>query len=114
MIKVLKFANFRGFTELKIAPLQRINLIAGANNTGKTGILEGLYLLLNNPQEFAQLPSVFRSSSNPIAAQTSADNYITFWQSLIHDREFKLAAMIAAEDGTVGPGRSAFHSRYAE
>ena len=57
-------------------------------------------MLLNNPQEFAQLPSVFRSSSNPIAAQTSADNYITFWQSLIHDREFKLAAMIAAEDGT--------------
>ncbi len=100
MIKSLKFENFRGFTELKISPLPRINLIAGANNTGKTGILEGLYLLWNNPQQFAQLPLVFRSSSNPVAGQAGSDDFITFWQSLIYDRKDELLATIVAEAGT--------------
>ena len=45
MITNLHFENFRGFPELAISPVKQINLITGANNTGKTGILEALYLL---------------------------------------------------------------------
>lgn len=36
--------NFRCFEKLTIAPLDRINLIAGKNNVGKTALLEALWL----------------------------------------------------------------------
>jgi hypothetical protein len=36
--------NFRCFEQLTIEPLARINLIAGKNNTGKTALLEALWL----------------------------------------------------------------------
>jgi predicted ATP-dependent endonuclease of OLD family len=39
--------NFRGFRDLTIEPLDRINLIAGMNNTGKTSLLEAIYLHIN-------------------------------------------------------------------
>lgn len=36
--------NFRGFEDFQIDGLQRINLIAGRNNTGKTSLLEAVYI----------------------------------------------------------------------
>lgn len=36
--------NFRCFHNLQIEPLQRINLIGGMNNTGKTTLLEAIFL----------------------------------------------------------------------
>jgi len=36
--------NFRGFKDLTIKGLERINLIAGVNNIGKTALLEALFL----------------------------------------------------------------------
>ncbi|NOZ07049.1 MAG: AAA family ATPase [Chloroflexi bacterium] len=36
--------NYRCFTDMTIAPLARINLIAGKNNMGKTALLEALWL----------------------------------------------------------------------
>ncbi|MDP3063753.1 MAG: AAA family ATPase [Chloroflexota bacterium] len=35
--------NFRGFRELTVGPLGRVNLIAGKNNVGKTALLEALW-----------------------------------------------------------------------
>ena len=45
MLKRLQIRNFRGFNALKIDPLSGINLIAGKNNSGKTSLLEALFLL---------------------------------------------------------------------
>jgi hypothetical protein len=44
--------NFRGFRELDLSGLERVNLIAGRNNVGKTALLEALFLHIgaNNPQ----------------------------------------------------------------
>ena len=36
--------NFRCFENLKIRPLDRINLIAGKNNVGKTALLEAIWI----------------------------------------------------------------------
>ena len=36
--------RFRGFRELKFSQLSRINLLVGANNSGKTSALEAIYL----------------------------------------------------------------------
>jgi len=39
-----KVKNFRCFDDLEIAPLERVNLIAGMNDVGKTALLEALFL----------------------------------------------------------------------
>ncbi len=99
MITSLKFQDFRIFPSLEIAPPQRVNLIAGANNTGKTGILEGLYLLfVSNAGELGLLPSAFRSivSGNP--NQVSGDDFATFWQTLFYDRQIEVPAEIIAKN----------------
>ncbi|KAA6327692.1 ATP/GTP phosphatase [termite gut metagenome] len=47
----IKIENFRGFDSLEIKGLSKINLFVGKNNSGKTSILESIFLLLgmSNP-----------------------------------------------------------------
>ena len=45
MLEELSIRNYRIFRELKIDQLRRINLIAGSNNSGKTSLLEAIFLL---------------------------------------------------------------------
>lgn len=103
MITSLKFERFRGFTELKISPVKRINLIAGANNTGKTAILEGLVLLLaareRMTEDLVQLPGRFRSNVSGSLFQmgiSPSDDFLTFWQALFYDKEMNSIPRITA------------------
>jgi len=48
MLKSLYIKNFRLFKELKIERLARVNLIVGKNNSGKTGLLEALFIYATN------------------------------------------------------------------
>lgn len=52
MLTSFRIKNFRGFRDFTIDGLERVNLIAGENNVGKTALLEALYLHLgpNNPE----------------------------------------------------------------
>ncbi len=45
MYSSLNIENFRCFDSLVVGPLARVNLIAGGNNTGKTALLEALWML---------------------------------------------------------------------
>ena len=45
MYQSFRVKNFRCFKDLQINDLGRVNLIAGKNNTGKTALLEAMYLL---------------------------------------------------------------------
>lgn len=62
MITELIFENFRGFGALELKGLQRVNLIVGQNNVGKTSRLEGI-LLLADHNNMPQMPRAFRPSS---------------------------------------------------
>jgi len=44
MYKTFRVKNFRCFKDLQINDLGRVNLIAGPNNTGKTALMEAMYL----------------------------------------------------------------------
>ena len=46
MFTRLAIKNFRAFGELEVADLGPINLFTGMNNTGKTSLLEAIFLLL--------------------------------------------------------------------
>ena len=45
MFERVQISNFRLFEQFEIADLSRVNLIAGLNNSGKTSLLEALFLL---------------------------------------------------------------------
>lgn len=44
MYKSFEIRNFRCFRELTLPDLERVNLVAGVNNVGKTALLEALFL----------------------------------------------------------------------
>ena len=44
MIKDLEISNFRCFENTKIEGFERVNLIGGKNNSGKTALLEAIFL----------------------------------------------------------------------
>jgi predicted ATPase len=46
MFTSLSIKNFRGFRDLKVDTLDRVNLVAGSNDVGKTALLEAIYLLV--------------------------------------------------------------------
>ena len=53
MLTSLHIENFKGFRELDVAPLAKVNLLVGTSNVGKTSLLEAICLLPNtggNPE----------------------------------------------------------------
>ncbi|MFZ4555388.1 MAG: AAA family ATPase [Pseudanabaena sp.] len=44
MIKKITIENFRCFDKLKVLGFERVNLISGKNNAGKTALLEAIFL----------------------------------------------------------------------
>jgi len=59
MLSDLHIANFRGFEDLHLENLGRVNLVVGKNNTGKTALLEAI-VLLADPSQTESLPGLFR------------------------------------------------------
>jgi predicted ATPase len=65
MLKSISLTNFRGFASLELKDLQRVNLIVGQNNSGKTSLLEAI-LWLCQPTDCGKLPSQFRPQSGSV------------------------------------------------
>ncbi len=61
MIKTLLLENYRGFKNLRLADLGRVNLIVGPNSTGKTSLLEAVSIA-SSWQTAMALPMTFRSN----------------------------------------------------
>jgi AAA domain, putative AbiEii toxin, Type IV TA system/AAA ATPase domain len=57
MIHSVKMLGYRAFAKFEMGSLGRVNLLVGKNNTGKTSILEGLYILASgsNPATLWQV-----------------------------------------------------------
>lgn len=86
MLKSIKLKNFRAFRNLEITPFNRVNLIAGFNNAGKTGVLEAILIGLTDQRtpnpltKVENLPNVFRVFSQ------HGDPNENFWPWLFHDK----------------------------
>src|SRR6266404_2295016 len=91
MLKSLSISNFRLFRSLKLDTLNRVNLIAGGNNTGKTAMLEALYLLLGDSKDFIGFASAFRSNQG-------SDDFDSFWMWLSYQRKLRKLIEIEVTD----------------
>ena len=59
--------DFRGFASLDLANLQRVNLIVGRNNSGKTSLLEAIALLCDPKRISSDLPGLLRAHPGNIS-----------------------------------------------
>lgn len=59
MLRSLTLKNFRCFEDFTIEPLERVNLIGGKNNVGKTSLLEGI-LIFQHPGNASMLTQTGR------------------------------------------------------
>ena len=94
MLRALQIENFRGLRKVDLPELRRVNLIVGANDTGKTSVLEALTLLLGDQQMVASLASAFRKGS---AGSNAKDERIHFWDWLFFDRDPRNSVKLEAE-----------------
>jgi predicted ATPase len=77
MYKSIRIRNFRGIKDLEINDLGRVNLIVGANNVGKTSLLEAIYLLKGIDQ-----PSRVSELANTRGLPSGRSNLQRIWQDL--------------------------------
>jgi AAA15 family ATPase/GTPase len=83
MIQDISIENFRCFEKFQMEGFARINLIAGLNNTGKTCLLEALYLLLN-PDEFN------KDLNLRLSKEKSPDTETAFFTNRDYSKKIKL------------------------
>jgi predicted ATPase len=95
MITKLSLKNFRCFQDFTLDGVRPVTLIAGANNVGKTTILESVFLFMarTSPAVFLQLNNfrgIAQVNSSPLA----------MWESLFTDMDMSRGLSVAiANDG---------------
>jgi len=84
MHKSISINNFRCFENITIEPFNRVNLITGLNNSGKTSLLEALYLLMV-PND----PSKLMVVSNLREIEVFTNNADSLWGDFFFERRYK-------------------------
>lgn len=99
MFTLLQVRNFRAFDDLKIDRLSRINLVTGRNNSGKTTLLEAIFLLSSggNPQVALSASAVRRAdlAAAPAVAET-------FWKPMFAALDMEKTVEIAGRHMSLG------------
>jgi AAA15 family ATPase/GTPase len=89
MFNKIEIKGLRGINNIQIDDIQQVNLLVGKNNSGKTTVLEGIFLLINpgNPELPIKINS-FREYS-----------YLdeNFWQTIFNKLNFNSNIRIYAE-----------------
>ena len=81
MLTEIRIENFRGFKDLSIAPLKRVNLIIGQNNNRKTALLGGFGAAACRPaaSDVGNFPQWFRVTGSHAIEE--------FWKWTIYNKD---------------------------
>jgi AAA15 family ATPase/GTPase len=94
MYTSFRIQNFRGFRDLQLNDLARVNLIAGKNNTGKTSVLEAALLYSG----YYSVDLLFRTdSSQYIDRQRQPLRETSEWSFLFHKFDTSQPIVILCE-----------------
>lgn len=96
MLERLHIQNYRVFNDLKIDQLSRINLIAGKNNSGKTSLLEAVFLLAGGGNPKAAIHS--RGMGSDLGSATGE----TLWKPMFSELDMDRAIEITGHHKTFG------------
>lgn len=98
MLKSLRLQNYKRFRDLQFPEFQRVNLLTGKNNCGKTSVLEAILLLLGWKESHKDFARMFR----PGQGEHLGDEKEHFWKWLFPLRNLSKLPMISGEVSQVG------------
>ncbi len=84
MIKNIVFKNFRGLKKIELTELEQITLISGKNNSGKSSILEGIFLMIDHIS-----PDIF-IKINYLRNMAISYNQSILWEPLFYNLNTKV------------------------
>ncbi|MEG4285864.1 AAA family ATPase [Microcoleus sp. A006_D1] len=94
MLKEIEIQNFRCFEQIKISGFERVNLIGGKNNAGKTALLEAIFLnVVPEPSSILLLRELRKESL--LAMKAMPDKA---WDNLFHVLEKDKSILIIGTD----------------
>src|SRR5262249_47787330 len=76
VLRELSVQRFRGLRDFTMSSLGRVNLLVGANNCGKTSVLEALHILLRAGDPGALWSALYRRGEDvqaPLAARSAQE-----------------------------------------
>lgn len=90
MLTTLRVANYRSLTNLRIDELNRVNLISGQNNSGKTTLLESLLVLSTGHPEVTLHDSIVRGITSENLPPNAVPSIL--WKQIFpsHDMEARI------------------------
>ncbi len=98
MYKSFRVKNFRCFKDLQINDLGRVNLIAGKNNTGKTALMEAMYILTGS-RDLKTLLRRANSSMPRFRRDIEEESRTTIsWSTIFSDLDSSKLVEISASD----------------
>lgn len=110
MLESFSIKNYRGLRDLEFSELDRINLIAGANNVGKSAVLEALYLI-HRPTLLGPYPiSIHRGLEN----LHSDVELTTLWGWLFYGKDFRKIIQLQSTDNSERVCRLTMAWEYAD
>ncbi len=86
LIETMTLKNFRGFADLTLEGMRRLNLIVGNNGAGKTALMEGLYLGAAASPQIAWGLRQFRGFAPP-QGPMAVPSLAALWEDLFRNFE---------------------------
>lgn len=96
MIETIRARNFRCYRDLKVEGLKSVNVVVGANGTGKTALLELLFLASGGSPELGLRLQNFRGMGT--ALEVNSEGVRWLWRDLFHDFDQSKAVEIDLVD----------------
>ncbi len=100
MLTSLRVANYRALRDLRIDELNRINLISGQNNSGKTTLLESLLMLSAGHPDITLHRFIVRGMKSENLPRDAIPS--VYWKQIFPSFDLRKEIQITAEHGTIG------------
>lgn len=94
MIRSVEFRNFRSFNRAKLDNLTRVNIVVGDNGSGKTALLEGIFLAAGPSPEIALRTRQWRGNEGDRYSGTVEELERALWGDLFHKFDFQSPAVV--------------------
>lgn len=108
LIEKMTLKNFRGFADLTLEGMRRLNLIVGNNGSGKTALMEGLYLGAAASPQIAWSLRQFRGFAPP-QGPAAVPSLSALWEDLF--RNFEIAPGVDIDLSGRDANEKTFHRR---
>ncbi len=96
MLQTLEIENFRCFESVKLTNLGAINVIVGGNASGKTALLEAVYLLGATCPEPYLRTRFWRGLPAEMKFQGDLNPYDAVWREIFYKLDTNLSAVVSA------------------